>query len=437
MRRDQSPAPQQIASPGRSSVSSRLLVTAILVGLGGMLTSCTSQIALRASGSEPLVPASHFSEVASSEPMPCGVPEFFDDGPSIKAEMLDLVESAEDYLLVTSFLLTADEDTEPILEALKRKHEAGVRVHVLADSCALYKPGGKEAFRFLEEAGIPLAEVNPIRLYKLIVAPVMLPRDHRKFWVVDGRTVFLGGANVYANSLKAPEKNGNLDLMVTVDCPEAAEALVGSFVASWNEASKVPLDPADFAIAEGTGGSTHLWLADQNRFAGSEGEVQALFDGLFSVAREEVWLIQPYTFVTPDLVEIVRELKERDVEVNVMLSREVEGPRFHKASHYGILDLLEANGRVWVYDCPDAPLHTKAVLVDGRWASLGSANLNLRSFKISDEVNATFGDPESVGKVTAILEELKAESREVTLEEAETYRGLDYRLTWFLMHWLG
>lgn len=415
----------------------RLMVAIVPLAVAGALSSCSSRISLRAKGSGPVIPASHFTEVANSHAMVCGKPEFFDEGPAIKAEMLKLIESADDYLLITSFLFTADEDTAEVLEAMKRRHEAGVRVHVLADSCALYKPGGKEAFQFLEEAGIPLAEVNPIRLYKLIVAPAMLPRDHRKFWVVDGRTVFLGGANVYANSLKPPEKNGNLDLMVSVHCPEAAEVLVESFIASWNKASKAPLDPADFTIPGSGSGRTRLWLTDQNRFADREGEVQGLFDGLFAVAREEVWLIQPYTFVTPDLVEMFRELTGRGVVVHVMLSREVEGPRFHLASHYGILDLLEAGVRVWVYDCPKAPLHTKAVLVDGRWASLGSANLNLRSFKISDEANVTFGDPDSVGKMKAILEELKAESREVTPEEAETYRGIDYRLTWFLMHWLG
>ena len=434
-----------VASPPAALAHLRTIASLFAFILAsGVLSSCGTQLAINrnVSSSEPTLsssPPSHYGEATRSKAMASSVPEIYDEGPAIKAQMLELIGSAEDYILVSSFLLTADEHTWDVLDALQAKHREGVRIQVLADSCALYKPGGKDAFRFLESTGIPVAEFNPIRLHRLAVAPVMIPRDHRKFWVVDGKTLFLGGANLYANSLKAPEKKGNLDLMVKVDSPETIECLVESFVATWNRSSKQKLDAGDFTVPpmEEEEGRSELWLSDQNRHVGKGREVERMFDGLFEIAENEIWLIQPYTFVTPDLLRQFRELEARGVEVNVMLSRQVEAPRFHLASHFGIKEILEAGGRVWLYDSDQCPLHSKAVLVDGRWASIGSANLNLRSYRLSKEANVVFGDPEAIAKVTECLEKLQRDCREITLEEAREYRGIDYGTAWALMQWLG
>ena len=155
------------------------------------------------------------------------------------------------------------------------------------------------------------------------------------------------------------------------------------------------------------------------------------------MAQKEIWLIQPYTFVTLDFLQQIRELRARGVEVNVMLSDEVQSPRFHYASFYGIKSILEAGGRVWVYRAGNGALHAKAVVVDGEWASVGSANMNSRSYHFAKEANLIFGDPESVGRVVDTLEELQANCREVKLEEAREYRSPEYYVAWLLMQLMG
>jgi len=370
-------------------------------------------------------------------PMACSYPEYFVTGPKIKEQMLALIASATDYILIDSFLTVTDSTTLGILEALGRKHDSGVRIHVLADSSSRFMRPGSDGRRYLEKAGISTAEYNPMRFYKLVVAPVMFPRDHRKFWIVDGRVLFLGGANIMATSLDPPQKGGNHDVMVAVASTEAIERMVESFVVTWNENSREKLREENFPVRTSHAEETRLWLFDQNRHRRNDSVIGPMVEGIFSVAREEVWLIQPYTFVTRELLGQIRGLVRRGVAVSVMLSGEVQSPRFHYASFYGIKDILKAGGKVWVYQPGKGALHSKVILADRRWASVGSANLNNRSYHLSNETNVVFEDPRSVREVVRTLETLLENCEQVTPEEARKYRGIDYYLTWRWMQWAG
>lgn len=414
---------------------STLLVPTLLAAI--LLPSCgTKHTGLRYTHSETLQPL-HYHEVATSNSMSSSIPEVFDTGPAIKKEMLRLIASARDYILLNSFLLAVDPATSDVMDALRRKHRAGVRIHVLVDSSSRHMPGGKEAFRFFHEAGIPMVEYNPLRIYKLIVAPIMMKRDHRKFWIVDGKTLFLGGANLFATSLNPPENNGNRDFMVSGESAEAIERMIESFVATWNHYSRHDLKKESFRVRARKHGAIQLWLSDQNKHAGLRNVVSKMFEGLFAVAQHEIWLIQPYTFVTSDMLRQFHDLAARGVTVNVMLSGKVQSPRFNYASHYGIADLLEVGAKAWVYQEKHGPLHAKAIVVDERWASIGSANLNSRSYHFSKEATLIFGDQKSVQKVMDTLAGLKKGCRQVDRAEAKQYRGANYYFAWLMMQVFG
>jgi len=401
-----------------------------------LLSSCATDPAPRPGSRSPEDRPTRFHQVATVDAMPSSIPEIFDTGPQIKIKMLELIESAEDYILIDSFLLTTDATSRPVMEALERKHRAGVRIFVVGDSSSRYT--GREAgFRFLEDAGIPCVEYNPMRVYKLLVAPVMLPRDHRKFWVIDGKVLFLGGANIIATSLDPLEAGGNHDLMAAVESPEAIAKMVRSFVAVWNASSPQKLDPGSFPVSAGKEAETALWLYDQNNPGKGDRAILEMMDSLFAIAREEVWLVQPYTFVTPGLLKRIRSLTARGVAVNLVLSGRFQAPRFRYASYYGIRDTLQAGGKVWIYEAGAGVLHAKAFVVDARCISLGSSNLNYRSYRLSKEANLVFDDPKSARALLPVLEKLKAKCRPVDHEEAGRYRTPKYFFTWLKMHLMG
>ncbi len=351
--------------------------------------------------------------------------------------MLELVENATDYILVDSFLTVHDPETDPVIEALRRRHDEGVRVYLIADSCSRFIPASKSPYKFLKRAGVPNAEFNPIRFHKLVVAPVMLPRDHRKFWVVDGRILFLGGANIYRTSLKHADNGGNIDFMVAVESRDAVARMIESFVATWNESSSRKLHPEEFEVRARPLKKGSLWLADQNKEVGREGEIGRMYAGLFAVARKEIWLIQPYTFMTSDMVDQFRELTERGVQVNLMLSEQVHAPQFHYASRYGLKKILATGAKVWTVKNGYGALHAKAVFVDDDIVSVGSANFNARSYHLSKEANLIFGDRWSVRELRKSLEELKKKCRPIGMDEARKYRTPDYFFFWVIMQVMG
>ncbi len=135
----------------------------------------------------------------------------------------------------------------------------------------------------------------------------------------------------------------------------------------------------------------------------------------------------------------IRSVTERGVEVNLMLSARNHAPRYTRGAFFGIKDLLEAGCKVWMYEGGKSALHSKGLIVDGKWASVGSANFNRRSCGFSEEANVLFGCEAwaSVGKVLEDLEILRKRCRPVAMEEARRFRTPWHFLTWNVMQILG
>jgi cardiolipin synthase len=379
--------------------------------------------------------------LAAVEPVTVANPRLLDDGPEVREEMLRLVRGARDHILVGSFLLNDGPESRPVLEALAERASAGVKVRVIGDTSSRYVMED-EAFTCLAESGVAAAEFNPVRAWQLLYLPALLERDHRKFWVVDGRGVFLGGANLSDSSLAPPEEGGNLDFMLRFDSPETAAALTRSFVETWNRSrAPFPIAREDFRpFSDGramAGRRGRFWIFDQTEVRANPSLTEVMLKGLYAEAERSVWLLEPYTFTHPSILRDIRGLSARGVEVNVVLSEKVRAPRFHYASHYGMLDLIRAGARVWIYDSPTTPLHYKGALVDDRLAFVGSSNLNLRSFRLSLELNAVFDDPGTVKAVRGIVDRIRRGCREVTAKEAKGYRSPKFATWWLVMQVAG
>ncbi len=362
--------------------------------------------------------------------------EFYDGGPAIKAGMLNLIEEAEDHVLVDSFLLTDGTESGDVIDALEERRRYGLNVQLIGDGSSRFVPE-PHAFDRLAEQGIAGAEFNPYRGLRLAWLPSLLERDHRKFWIADDHVLFLGGANLNELSLLPPEKGGNLDLMVRIDSPDAACAMRNSFVKTWNSCRDAsPSEITGLVGLEYTNASPEgkrFWLFNQEELRGTSSMTEDMFDGLFGAAKESVWLIHPYTLVNPHIISRVREMSARGVKVNLVLSTQCQGPRFHCASYYGIKDLIDAGAQVWRFESSTTPLHYKCILVDNRLACVGSSNFNYRSFRLAREVNVVFEDPPAVAEVRRVVDSVRSGSVAVTREEAKRYRTPRYFAWWLLM----
>lgn len=385
----------------------------------------------------------YYRRAAGLSPVAISSPTFYNSGSAIREGMLDLVASAEEEILIDSFLINDGPMTREILDALVDKAADGVVVKVIGDASSRFvmEP---EAFSYLEARGVSTAEFNPVKGWRLLAPSRLMERDHRKFWIVDGREVFLGGANLSDSSLLPPKLGGNLDLMVRFESPGAARLLARSFVETWRESeatSEIADRPGREGESEGAvkgaGDGSAYWFFNQDELGRRPSATAVMLEGLFSSARESVWLIEPYTFTNATILEAIRAMTERGVEVNLILSTQARAPRFRYASFYGIRDLLDSGARVWIFDSETSPLHYKCALIDGRIAYVGSANLNHRSLHLSRELNVVFDDPASVGEVRKVVDSVRSGSRLVGREEAGRYRALPFATWWLIMQTAG
>jgi cardiolipin synthase A/B len=410
----------------------------VLVGMGGLLVwvmigGCARAplVDLRGEGRGGL--ERYYLEKGGVVPCRARSIRVINGAEAIRSAMIELARGAEDHVLVDSFLLSDGEASRGVLDALVDKSAEGVKVYVIGDASSRYVPE-PQGFDVLEEGGVATAEFSLFGPPRAAIWMSVLERDHRKFWVVDGKVVMLGGANVSDLSLLAEEEGGNRDLMVWLESEGAAREMTESFVGTWERSrSRHVIRPGELVAGEGVEGEVEFLLFNQDRPGEAEGSFEVMIDGLLASAERSVCLVQPYTFVNPWIVGRIRELSRRGVVVRIYLSGQVRAPRFRYAARYGILDLLRAGAEVWELDMAFSPLHSKCVVVDGELAAVGSANLNYRSQRLSREIGVVLVDEASVGEVMRAVEDVRAKSLLVGWDEARADRDLVHWCWWALM----
>ncbi len=354
---------------------------------------------------------------------------------------LELIENAEDYILIHSFLTTEHQHARDVFDALKRKQDEGVRVYLLFDSASYYRayPNTpvpiRAAIPYVEELELPYTEYNPIRGRRVPTLLKLFDRDHRKFWIVDGKVVVCGGQNIDYDNLRFPEEGGLIDAMIEVESPGFTNEMTDSFIQSWNRYAIDKIHKEDFQNRS-EADKYNILVFNQGPSGGEK--VTKMFDGFFTFAEEELWMVQCYTYVTPSLLDKIEYAVDRGVKVNFIISDNHIGTRFDRASHYSVKSLLKAGATVYFHDSPTGSLlHYKLMLADGKLASIGSANYNFRSQTTSRELSVVIDDPATLDKVQNDLEKLLESCREISYEEAETYQGFEYLMNYILMQFWG
>ena len=362
--------------------------------------------------------------------LPSTKPKLYFSSDAWASRAFELVKGAKDYIMISSFLVNNHRVNDNIMEALTEKAAAGVRVYVLFDSSSYftYMPDKKSylpvALSYFRGTAVHVAEYNPISGAKLFALPSLFDRDHRKFWIVDGKYLAAGGMNLNYYSLAPSGEYSNIDTFAEIEGEKPLKLMVESFCDTWNRFSPENLSPESFQIQKRPTDSA-VWLIDQSPGEGSK--VDTLFDAFFNNAEKEIWMLQAYTFSTPALVRKIEGAAKRGVKVHLVLSANSFRAAYDEASKYCIEDLLHAGAKVYMFDAPDDSfLHYKLMLADGRLAAFGSPNYNFRSQYLSREIAIVSADPDIAAETLINLKGLMKYARPVTMEEARGYRGLKY-----------
>jgi cardiolipin synthase len=345
--------------------------------------------------------------------------------------MFAAIAKARDHVNLQTYIIEADEVGERLAELLSRKRAEGVKVNLLYDSVgSIATP--KEYFDRLRSAGIAVCEFNPVNPLKAPKGWQINNRDHRKILVVDGRTAFTGGINIsgvysagsFGSRRAAPSKEeGWRDTHILVRGPVVAE-FQRLFVDAWaQQKCEGPAAGRFFPRIPEAGPWTMRVLASDPEADQSETYIALL--SAIAQAEQRVWLTYGYFVPDPTTIETLQAAAARGVDVRLVLPgfSDFWAPLYAGRSHYQ--GLLAAGVRI--FERHDALLHAKTAVIDGVWSSVGSTNLDWRSFVHNYEADVIVL-AEAFAREMERLFALDIEaSHEITLDEWRQ-RGLDSRL---------
>ncbi len=362
------------------------------------------------------------------------------DGADTYAAMIAAIRGARNHINLETYIIEDDEIGRQFADLLLERQGRGVQVNVIYDSVGgLSTP--KSFFERLTAGGIEVLEFNPINPLAAKTPWLINNRDHRKLLVVDGRTAFIGGINISSvySSGSTARRTGKAadhnvawrDTHLQLEGPVVGE-LQKLFMATWEKQRGKPLAPKDYFPALKPQGS------DIVRAIGStpDDPYSLIYLTLISAignAEKQVYLTNAYFVPDPQLLKSLTDAAGRGVDVRLILpSHSDSATVFHAGrSHYsGLL-----KGGVKLYERLGALLHSKTAVIDGVWSTVGSTNLDWRSFLYNDDINAVILGREFGQKMSDMFAADLAASRGIDPERWER-RPLSFRVKeWMARVW--
>jgi cardiolipin synthase len=310
--------------------------------------------------------------------------EIQQDAAEFYPSMTKDIESARHSIHLQYFIWGADPFTERLKEILSVKAKTGVKVRLLYDPIGSQAHVGRAYVRDMLAAGIQMAPTSPF--YELHTISY---RNHRKITVVDGEIGYTGGMNVGQEQISGGEGFDSWrDTQVRI-AGEGAALLQAVFMVDWYNAVRENLFAAAYfpmSATEPTEGDVPVQIltsGPDSQWAG----IRQLYSFMIVSAKRHVYIQSPFFIPDAIIAEALMSAALSGIDVKLMLSARPSGNRLPDwAGNTYLADLVDAGVRVFLYQ--KGYLHAKTISIDSEICSIGSANIDIRSFSINYEINA-------------------------------------------------
>jgi cardiolipin synthase len=344
------------------------------------------------------------------------------DGPQTMAAMVTAISAAKDHINLETYIFDQDPVGIQFAELLMARQRAGVQVHVIYDAVGTI--GTPQAFfDRMRDAGIHLLAFNPVNPLKLVGPWAPNNRDHRKILVVDGVVAFTGGVNIsstYANSSLFRSKSrksaevGWRDTHLQIEGPAVA-ALQWEFLAHWESQKGIDHTDSNFFPALHNAGDKLVRILASA--PDGDQDIHRAYILAIQSAKRSVHITTAYFVPDVQVLQALVGAARRGVEVKIILPGVKESGLVFYAGHSFYSEMLASGIRI--YQLQIAVLHAKTAVIDSIWSTVGSTNIDTRSFLHNHEINAiVFDNAFGLAMEGAFNEDLRY-STEVTLEQWE------------------
>ncbi|OBR67802.1 cardiolipin synthase [Paenibacillus oryzae] len=342
--------------------------------------------------------------------------DIYTDGKQKFDALIADIEAAEHHIHLVYYIVRDDELGRRLMRALTAKAADGVEVRFLYDHIGSSRLPGR-FFKELRAAGGREAAFFPSRIPYLNLK--INYRNHRKLAIIDGKTGYIGGFNIGDEYLGLSEHFGQWrDTHLKVQ-GSAVLQMQAQFLLDWNLAASGKIELSEIYFPDPRCVPGHIGM--QLVASGPDTEYQEIKNAYIKMiygARSSVCLQTPYFVPDDSLLSALKVAALSGVEVSIMLPSKPDHFFVYWATQSYLGELLASGIKVYLYE--KGFLHAKTLVVDSKVASVGTANLDIRSFKLNFEMNAFIYDSATAVKLMDIFQRDIDDSRLLT---AEAYDG--------------
>ncbi|WP_085993962.1 cardiolipin synthase [Oceanobacillus senegalensis] len=328
--------------------------------------------------------------------------DIFTDGREKFDALIRDMEQAKNHIHLLYYILKHDELGQRIADVLRRKSKQGVEVRVLFDDMGS-RTLKKRYIKRLRNAGVEIEAFFPSSILNINLE--INYRNHRKLAIIDGEIGYIGGFNIGDEYLGKNKKFGywrDTHLRVT---GHAVHNMQTRFILDWNQASRNDILYEERLYNAKPSGNVGMQIVSSGPDSKWE-QIKYGYIKMIMSAKEYIYIQTPYFIPDESLLDALRIAVFSGVKVKLMIPNKPDHPFVYWATLSYCGDLLAAGAEVYVYQ--NGFLHAKTIVVDGEIASVGTANIDVRSFRLNFEVNAfLYNEKISMDLVQAFNEDVK------------------------------
>lgn len=358
-------------------------------------------------------------------------------------DMFCAIRQARSSVHLEYFNFRNDSIASLLFDLLAEKAKEGVEVRALFDGFgndSNNQPLLKKHIKAIRKRGIEIYEFDPIRFPWI---NHVLHRDHRKIVVIDGQIAYTGGMNVADYYIKGTPQVGEWrDMHCRIDGDEV-NTLQAIFLRIWNKTARQNVHGAKYFRGIRGGYYFHDLKPDTcctvgHKMVGiinreprtSNKIIRQFYINAINDAKDSIKLVNPYLTLTGKLKRALKRAVKRGVKVEVMVSAKSDIPLTPDCVFYNVHKLMKHGVDVYIYE--PGFHHTKIIMVDGLFCTVGSANLNSRSLRFDYEENAVIIDPCTTAELSHMFDHDKTRSFKLTPEKWKEFRtGWQKFVGWF------
>ena len=346
-------------------------------------------------------------------------------------DMFEAIRQARHHVHLEYFNFRNDSIASCLFDILKLKVKEGVKVRALFDGFgndSNNRPLKKKHLVALREAGVEIYEFDPIRFPWV---NHVFTRDHRKIVVIDGAVAFTGGMNVADYYLNGTEQVGEWrDMHCRIE-GSAVDELQRIFLRMWKKVTKEDIGGSEYfsqratmdnlkSDTTATAGKKLIGIINREPHV-SPDIIRSFYLGAIDAAKDSIKLVNPYLTLNHKLKKALKNAVKRGVKVEIMISQHSDIPLTPDCVFYNAHKLMKKGADIWVYQ--PGFHHTKIIMVDGKFCTVGSANLNARSLRWDYEENAVILDRHTTAELERMFDADKKRSVYLTEEVWDEMRS--------------